>query len=205
MSTSIGPAASRLRPSACSLFRKLMYASSVALLAGQAGSPGDGEERLVTGESGEVQLLPDTLARVAIARAREAGPGHVVVELGLELCFAAQARQAIDEQHAVDVERLVEADQARMLAMPFGRLQPEEAREIDDAVEVAPQVRHAEEPAMAVGHRRHRRDGKDLAGIAQREEEAAIAALDREPRLAALLRARRLQALRQAVLQLAQG
>jgi hypothetical protein len=57
---------------------------------------------------------------------------------------------------------------------------------------------------MAVRDRRQRRDRKDLAGIAQRKEEAARTALDREPRLAARLGLGRLQPVGEPALQIAQ-
>ena len=76
------------------------------------------------------------------------------------------------------------------------RLDAEEAGQVDDAVQVAAQVGDAEEPAVAVRHRHHRREGEDLARLAQRKEEAARAALDRQPRLRRAARCARPAAVR---------
>ena len=79
--------------------------------------PDDAQERLVAGQLGEVQLLPDARRRVAEAPAGEGGTLGGLVAVGGQLLLAAQPGEAIDEEHAVDVERLVEADQPCLVAM----------------------------------------------------------------------------------------
>jgi len=71
--------------------------------------------------------------------------------------------------------------------------------------QMASQVGHAEKPAVAVRHREHRRQGKDFARLAKREQEAVPAAFDRQPGLPAALGSRRLQAVGQAALEFTQG
>src|SRR3982751_6486914 len=168
-------------------------------------SADDAQERLFAGELGEMQFLPDPRRGIAKAPAGEAGALAGVIDVGGELVFAAQAREAIDEQHAVDVERLVEADQARLVARTLTGLQAEEPRQVDDAVQVPAKIGDAEEPAVAVRHRHHRREREDLARFTQREEEAPRAALDGEPRLRERLRARGLQPFGQPALEIAKG
>ena len=163
--------------------------------------------RLVAGQLGEVQLLPDPRRSIAIARRRRrSGRALAVVAVARQLVLAAQARQPVDEQHAVDVERLVEADQARLVARrPRRVLTPRKPARSTTPCRWPRRFGDAEEPAVAVRHRHHRRDGEDLAGIAQRKEEAARAALDRQPGLAERLGAGGLQPIGEPGLEIAQG
>ena len=135
---------------------------------------------------------------------RRSGARVGVIGIAGQLFFAAQTRQPIDEENAVDVERLVEADQARLVARRIGRLDAEKAGQVDDAVQMTAQVGDAEEPAVAVRHRQHRREGENLARFAQRKE-AARAALDGQPELGERLGAGGLKPFGEPALEIAKG
>ena len=79
-------------------------------------SANDAQERLVAREFGEMQLLPDPRRASRKRAPAKVGRALAVVGVAGQLLLAAQAREPVDQQHAVDVERLVEADQARLVA-----------------------------------------------------------------------------------------
>src|SRR5450432_3812628 len=165
----------------------------------------DLEEQIVSRQLDQTQLLPDPRRSVAIARADECRTGAGLVVVAGQIALAAQTRESVDEQHAVDVERLVETDQASLLAPGLYGLDAEKTGQVDDPVQMAAQVGHAEKPAVAVRNMDQRRHGEDLARVAQGKEKAARAALDGEPRTAERLGTRRPQAFGEPGLEVAQG
>src|SRR5204862_3424370 len=159
------------RPSARAAARRALeppWGAANEVSVGAPMSADDAQERLVARELGKVQFLPDARRRVAKARACESRTRLVVIRIARQLFLAAKTRKPIDQQHAVDVERLVEADQARLVARRIGALDAEESGQVDDTVQMTAQVGDAEEPAVAVRHRDHRRQREDLARLAQR-------------------------------------
>ena len=137
-------------------------------------SADDLQERLVARQLGQVEFLPDARRRIAIARAGEGRTGTAVVGSRVEFILAAQAGQPVDQQHAIDVEGGVEADQARLVAAATrSPLTPRKPASSTTPCRWPRRLATPRNQRWLCGTGTHRRHREDLAGIAQRKQEAA--------------------------------
>src|SRR5690348_9464117 len=140
----------------------------------------DLQESGIAGEQAEIDLPPGHAFR--IAPARHLPRRHAVVDrLGGELREVARAQHALDDDADALAAARRQQDQPREAAA-CNLAVAEEGGKIDDAVEVAANVREPEEPRLRERDGHDRRHGDHLAGVAQADQPAPRAAGDAEAR-----------------------
>src|SRR5438105_8788779 len=137
------------------------------------------QKPLVLHERRYVELFPYASLRIAVLAAY---PGHRRGDaLGRELAERAQAERALDKQRGPAAEALAQHEQARV-RRELHRFGAEEGGKIAHAVEVAPHVGDALEPAARERHRRDRRHRDHLRRVRELDEPALPAHLHAELR-----------------------
>src|SRR5688572_11448786 len=104
-----------------------------------SSSYADAQKVRVLRKLGQVELVPWPALLVHVGRAR---PCARRLFATLELRRVAQAERAIDEKRRGEAKSLAQQQKARAVAQKHRRA-PEKGGEIDDAVEIAADVRHA--------------------------------------------------------------